>query len=115
MILRATSSGVSGRKHQIVDHTGIVDRNIDPAEPRQGPFHKPFGKLRVADVSGAGLALAAQSGCQRLKRIGIEIAQHQTRASPGKIPRCRLAKAAGRTGQEDNPVGETPPLFMPFR
>jgi hypothetical protein len=66
--------GRLGQKHQIVNDTGIVDSNIQPAEPRKCPVDQPFGKLRLADVPGAGLAFALKFGCKRLKPICVEIA-----------------------------------------
>jgi hypothetical protein len=68
----------------IVNNPGIVDGNIEPAEPRQRLGRPAVRTAPDLNVTAAAICLPAKFGGQRLKPVRSEIAEHQLCAQPSR-------------------------------
>ena len=106
MVRRQASPGVSCDRADRADDAGVVDHDVEPAEARHGQIDGG-GDVRLrrhvgADEGGAIAELGRQPGA----RAFLHVAQDQFGPVFMKQPRRARADAAGRAGDDRDPILE---------
>ena len=104
------------RQHPVAQDAGVVDHDVQVAEPLDCGVDQPLGALPGRDVVAVGDGLTAHAGDLRHDLLGraevatrpvdvaAEVVDDDLRALPGQAQRVLAADAAPRAGDDGHPA-----------
>src|SRR5262249_42204629 len=93
----------------VADDAGVVDEDVDPAEPLGDLVDHAVDLGARGDVGGdgdAGAAVGAELVGQAPGGIGVEVVDDDRRAVAGELPADGAADATGGPGDDSDAVDE---------
>ena len=92
-----------GERRDRLDDAGIVDQDVEAAQPLAGIGHRALDRGIVGDIAGQRLGRAAgrdDLARHLLREVAVARQQHDRRVVAGQRPRHPFAQAAARAGHQ---------------